>query len=282
MFGYIRPWAPELRVKEQEAYRAVYCGLCKTLGRQYGPLLRLSLSYDFAFLSILALAVTGEEPQFCQERCVVHPLRQRNCCRQNRALERSAAIATLLLYHKLQDDLADGDAGEKARSYGALPFVKGAYEKAAAQLPQLAQLIGEQMEEQAALEREHCASTDRASEPSAKILEAVLEELSEEPGQRRVLGRIGYLLGRWVYLMDALDDLEEDQRRDNYNPFRYTTSGEESPQEDAVASLYITIGELNVAWQLLDVTAFEGILDNVFALGLKNSVDQLKKKHQLA
>ena len=68
MFGYIKPYAPELKVKEQEAYRAVYCGLCKELGRSYGQLSRMTLSYDFAFLSVLAMGVRGEAVEFRQDR----------------------------------------------------------------------------------------------------------------------------------------------------------------------------------------------------------------------
>lgn len=278
MFGYIKPLAPELKVKEQEAYRAIYCGLCKQLGRVYGPMSRLTLSYDFAFLAMLAIGVRGELVEFSQERCMVHPLKKRNICQDCDSLDLSAAMATILLYHKLEDNLADGKAGEKALCMAALPFAKNAYDKAAEKLPQLAQLAREQMAEQAILEREHCPSVDRASEPTAKILEALLGGLSEDPGQQLVLRRIGYLLGRWVYLMDALDDLEEDIQNDNYNPFRYCDEGEENKEEQAVASLYLTIAEIIKAYDLLEVTYFDGLLSNVFRLGLKHSVDQLQQK----
>lgn len=278
MFGYIKPLAPELKVKEQEAYRAIYCGLCKQLGRVYGPMSRLTLSYDFAFLAMLAIGVRGELVEFSQERCMVHPLKKRNICQDCDSLDLSAAMATILLYHKLEDNLADGKAGEKALCMAALPFAKNAYDKAAEKLPQLAQLAREQMAEQAILEREHCPSVDRASEPTAKILEALLGGLSEDPGQQLVLRRIGYLLGRWVYLMDALDDLEEDIQNDNYNPFRYCDEGEKNKEEQAVASLYLTIAEIIKAYDLLEVTYFDGLLSNVFRLGLKHSVDQLQQK----
>ena len=210
MFGYIKPCAPELKVKEQEAYRAVYCGLCKELGRSYGQLSRMTLSYDFAFLSVLAMGVRGDAVEFRQERCMVHPLKKRNICQSCGSLELSAAMAIILLYHKLQDNIADGDAAEKAACLLALPAAKAAYDKAAAKLPALAKLTEEQMAAQAALEKERCSSVDRAAEPTAKILEALLGSLSEDETQQLVLKRIGYLLGRCIYLMDALDDLEED------------------------------------------------------------------------
>lgn len=278
MFGYIKALSPELKVKEQEAYRAVYCGLCKQLGRLYGPFVRLTLSYDFAFLAILAMGIKGEPTTFRQERCVVHPLKRRNICQENESLDLSAAVATILLYHKLKDNLADGGLGERILCMTALPFAQNAYHKAARKVPHLAQVAEEQMARQSALEKEHCSCVDQASEPSAKILEAVLEGLTQDPKQKMVLGRIGYLLGRWVYLMDALDDLEEDMKNDNYNPFRYCPESGESVQEQAVASLYLTIAELIKAYGLLEVKYFDGILSNVFELGLRHSVDQLQQK----
>ena len=283
MFGYIKPCAPELKVKEQEAYRAVYCGLCKELGRSYGQLSRMTLSYDFAFLSVLAMGVRGDAVEFRQERCMVHPLKKRNICQSCGSLELSAAMAIILLYHKLQDNIADGDAAEKAACLLALPTAKAAYDKAAAKLPALAKLTEEQMAAQVALEKERCSSVDRAAEPTAKILEALLGSLSEDETQQLVLIRIGYLLGRCIYLMDALDDREEDSKKDNYNPFRYCEAQDgESTQEQAVASLYLTIAELIRAYDLLEVQYFEGILSNVFELGLKESVERIKEKRMKA
>ncbi len=280
MFGYIKAHAPELKVKEQEAYRAVYCGLCMQMKRDYGQLIRMTLSYDFAFLAILCMAVRGDPVSFTRERCLVHPLKKRNICRENDSLSLAASMAVILLYHKLLDNLQDGDVGEKAACMAALPLAKRAYQKAAARLPELAKLTELQMQEQAKLEKEHCPSPDRAAEPTAKILEALLGDLSDDEAQKLVLRRMGYLLGRWVYLIDALDDLEEDSRKDNYNPFRYGGAfGEEAPTEQAAASLRLTTAELQRAFDLLDCHCFEGILENVFTLGLNEVIDKTTKTH---
>ncbi len=279
MFGYIKAFAPELKVKEQEAYKAIYCGLCKQLARDYGPFVRMTLSYDFAFLAILAMAVRGDSVSFHQERCMVHPLKRRNICQENESLSLSAAMATILLYHKLLDNLQDGDFAEQTACRLALPLTKQAYDKAATRLPELAKLTEEQMGKQAELEREQCPSIDRAAEPTAKILEALLGTLSQDPTQKLVLQRMGYLLGRWVYLMDALDDLDDDIKNDNYNPFRYCQpTDEEDPCEAAIASLHLTMAELLRAYHLLETSAFEGILENVFVYGLQKQVEIFKEK----
>lgn len=281
MFGYIKPYTAELKVKEQEAYRAIYCGLCKQLGREYGVLSRMTLSYDFAFLSCLTMAVRGDTVLFQQERCMVHPLKKRNICQPCESLDLAAAAATILLYHKLQDNLADGETAEKAACFCALPLVRSAYEKVAKRLPTMALVAEKQMAAQSSLEQQHCSIPDQAAEPSAKILEAVLGELSDDPTQKTVLRRIGYLLGRWVYLMDALDDWAEDVKKDRYNPFRYCSRQEgEDPKQQAVASLYLTTAELIRAYDLLEVSFFDGILRNVFELGLKAEVDRIAQKEK--
>lgn len=280
MFGYIKPLSPELKVKEQEAYRAVYCGLCRQLGKDYGQFLKMTLSYDFVFLAMLSISVKGEDISFERGRCLVHPLKKRNFCQSCGSLEIAAAAAVILLYHKLLDNISDGSVSEKTVCMAALPAAKSAYKKAKSKLPLMAEITEEQMALQADLEKRKCSSIGEASEPTAKILEAVLASLSDDVFQKKVLSRIGYLLGRWVYLIDALDDLDDDIKNDNYNPFRYSQNDDENPQEQAVASLYLTTAELIRTYDLLQVSHFEGILSNVFNLGLKNAVDCVLNKNK--
>ena len=60
MYGYVRTHAPELKVRQQEYYRAVYCGLCRTMGKCTGQCSRMTLSYDFTFFALVRMALTGE------------------------------------------------------------------------------------------------------------------------------------------------------------------------------------------------------------------------------
>ena len=277
MFGYIKPLTPELKVKENEAYRGIYCGLCKRLGSVYGPFVRMTLSYDFVFLALLLIGLKEEPVQFQREHCIIHPFKRRNVCQKNESLDHAAAAATILLYYKLLDNFQDEGLGEKFLCMLAMPFAKKAYRKAEARLPHLAKVAKEQIANQSALEKAKCPSVDQASEPTGKILEAVLEGLTDDPIRKEALKRMGYLLGRWVYLIDALDDLDDDIKHDNYNPFRYMPQ-DEPVQEQAVGSLYMTIAEITRAYELLDIRLFQGILSNIVELGLKNSVDKIRQK----
>ena len=108
MFGYIKTCTPQLRLCEWEAYRGIYCGLCRTLGRRFGPLARLTLSYDFTFYATLEMALREEVPEFRRRSCGVNPLRRCRHCEENEALNRAADMAILSLWYKAADTIADG------------------------------------------------------------------------------------------------------------------------------------------------------------------------------
>jgi hypothetical protein len=62
LFGYIRPLEAELRVRELECYKAVYCGVCRNLSGKFGPPARFALSYDATFAALLYASVHDESP----------------------------------------------------------------------------------------------------------------------------------------------------------------------------------------------------------------------------
>ena len=101
MFGYIRPFKPYMRFYEFEIYNAFYCGLCKNLGKNYGQIYRLMLSYDFAFLGILHNAVNNTCNKIERQHCIIHPLSKKACicCVSNLDYTASAAVISLSLIH---------------------------------------------------------------------------------------------------------------------------------------------------------------------------------------
>ena len=268
---------------EYETYRAIYCGLCKELGREFGPLARLTLSYDFAFLALLDLALRPEKPCFAQERCVASPLRKHGCCQSAQGLGFSAHVAMILLHHKLVDNIRDSKGLHRLGARVLKGIYSPAYRRAAAAYPQVDAVWRQAMEDQNRLEDRSCALVDEACEPTAQALGQISEMLSEDPGQRRVLFRFGYLLGRWIYLMDALDDLQEDWESGGYNAFLLAHQEllqQASPnwtaiREQAKGSLYLTVGELAKTFELLEVKRYQTILSNVVYLGLRERSRQL-------
>ena len=97
---------------EYDTYKAVYCGLCKQLGKAFGPFSRMTLSYDFAFLSLLSLGVAEECRGFKREPCAANPLKKKPCLCACEDSAFSASAAMLMLYYKVKDNYQDGGAGD--------------------------------------------------------------------------------------------------------------------------------------------------------------------------
>lgn len=280
MFGYVKAWKPELRICEFEAYKSVYCGLCKEMGKRFGLWSRFTLSYDFTFLAMLGMALAPNDPAVSRSRCPLNPLKRINTCHDSAALSFAGEVAILMLWHKLEDNRADGGLAQRLACVAVMPVVRGAYRKAAANHQELAGRMKDAMEEQARLEEEGCTDLDHICHPSAHMLGSVLEELAgEQSGQARVLYRLGYLLGRYVYISDALDDLEQDNRAGGYNPLlRLAVEAGESDattRERAKGSLFMTIAEAGTAYELLEIRRFGPILENILLLGLRKNVETI-------
>lgn len=279
MFGYVRPYKSELRVREYEQYKAVYCRLCKTLGREYGLLARFSLSYDCTFYAMLSLSAAGARLEERCGRCAVNPLKK---CRyleaDGESYEKAAALSVLLTWHKLRDDLADSGFWKSLGCRLLLPLVSRKAKKAGKRYPFLAEAAQEAMDGQKAAEEEE-AGVDRCAEPTAHLLAVLFRELGgENQGQAAALEQFGYFLGRWVYLMDAADDLEEDRKQGSFNPLlrrlglgkndRLTDADRKKTDEACNEILNATLARMLPPLNLIDLENFGPIIENVARLGL--------------
>ena len=120
MFGYVKPCVPELKVRDHELYKATYCGLCRTMGKSTGCVSKLTLNYDFVFLALLRMMLTGEKAEVKMRRCAVHPLKKRPMLEPNEALRFSAKSSVILTRSKLKDNINDsrGLSRIKAKTVG--------------------------------------------------------------------------------------------------------------------------------------------------------------------
>ncbi len=279
MFGYVRPYKPELLVKEYGQYKAIYCQLCRVLGDEYGVLARFALSYDCAFYAMLALSVTGSRVEEQKRRCVCNPLKACTYLPSpGEAYKKAAALCVLLTYHKLRDDCEDEGFFASLGSRLLLPVVSPKAGRAARQYPGMAGIVEKAMESQRQAEEEG-AGVDRCAEPTANLLRELFGELAGcDSKQRPALESFGYFLGRWVYLMDAADDLAEDMRSGSFNPFikRLGLEGKkELTQEERRAAdeacneaLNATAARLVLAANLIELGQFGPIIENVAQKGL--------------
>lgn len=270
MFGYVRPSLARLGEEDRERFAAVYCGLCRTLDRLYGTAARFILNYDFAFLAVLLSAPEpGEMPS---RPCIAHPFRARPYFPGNDALETAADCSVILAWWQLRDGAADhrGPATVKYRAAGAA--LSGAYRRARERRPGFDGACRELLEQLSALERERCPSMDRAADTFARLLRSIGEEI-EEPVFRRVVGEMLYHLGRWIYLVDAADDLEEDFASGNYNPLIcrfHLESGHltEEARESLIISFDHSIRRMAAAYELWNFGVWSPIIQSTVYEGL--------------
>lgn len=265
MFGYLTPHKPEMKIKHYELYKSAYCGLCKVLGKQYGLLARLTLSYDCTVLAILALAVNDEAANIRKGRCVCNPLKKCQFCygTEDGAFRLAAGVSVIMTYYKWTDTIADSHG---IKFFGAR-LLRGifarSHKKAARDFPKLEHDTVQMMSDQQNAEKSECG-IDRAADPTAKLLSKICVCLCSDTAQKPILQEFGYYIGRWIYLIDAADDREKDSKKHNFNPFLNVGLPPEQIPEYCNAVLNNTIARAASAYDLLGLRGdFSAVLENI-------------------
>ncbi len=269
MFGYVLPSRDRLTEADKQRFRAVYCGLCRALGERYGLAARFILNYDFTFLAVLLW--DGGDVEADHRRCIAHPLSGRDCFPGNEALALAADCSVILSWWQLQDALADPGKG-KARYRAAALALQNAYERARERRPGFDGSTRAQLERLRALEEARCSSMDESADTFAVLLSGIAGEVAD-PVKRRVLEQLLYHLGRWIYLVDAADDLAEDFASGSYNPLLERFALEEGrlteeAREGLVLSLDSSIRLMAAAYELWDFGAWSNVIRSVVYEGL--------------
>jgi len=277
VFGYVRPWIPELRVREEATYRALYCGLCRTMKKTVGRLSTLSLSYDFVFFLICRLRVANETPKIAPRRCIAHPFRRRPTADAGEIGKLAARISALLTYDQLLDDLRDRGAKKRLRARLLLPIFRHA--KWRANLPDLDAEFRRCLDSLDSLEREGNPSCDAAAETFGALLGAAFA-YGLDGADARILFEIGLHTGRFIYFADAAEDYDDDRRRENYNPLVLSYGGRDLTPEEKNAlhtSLLLELTALERAVALLPPKRddLSEITDNILYIGLVRRIAYL-------
>ena len=266
MFGYVRPALDRLNQEQKDAYQSAYCGLCHALGKRHGWLARMTLQYDFTFLAIVLAA--GEEDRLSCLRCPAHPFRKPRACLTGGRLDAAADQSMILTWHKLSDDVDDHGF------FMGLPYrfvrrlFRRAYRRAAAAQPEFDARTREGLARLRELEEARSPQLDRAADAFARILACAAQAVPEE-GARRALGQLLYHLGRWIYLMDAWDDLDDDRRMGRYNPLDARFQGQARENRDYLDTTSThSLRLAGSAAELLELGTWAPIVENILYIGL--------------
>jgi len=280
MFGYVRPFHRELKVREFEQFKAAYCGLCHTLGKKYGFAARFILNYDFTFLAML-FSNREEKPEYEYCRCVAHPLKKRCCCKKTQEFDTAAGYSVILAYWQLKDGVADSGFFKSMLYRGLALLLRGAYKKAAGNFTEFDLTVKERLSELITLEKEGCATLDLTADKFACILEAMVPAESDD-NDRRIMRELLYHTGRWIYIIDACDDYKRDKETGSYNPLlkRFEPGADDLNPEDKSYLKTTLLHSANLvlsAYELMRTGAWSGILRNIIYLGFPWTTDMVIK-----
>ncbi len=213
MFGYVKSDNPNMYVKDTVLYKAIYCGLCKGIGKTCGTGARFALSYDLAFLSAFLHNLKGVDFDVEKQNCIIHPIIKRPIAKIDELTERIARLNVILAYYKAQDAINDKEGGKFS-----ITFLKSAYKRAKKVEPEFDEIVKARYSQLRKLEQDNIDSIDRSADPFGCMMQDLVKVLAGDDYSFEV-GEIAYNLGKWVYLIDAIDDYDKDLKKKSFNVF---------------------------------------------------------------
>jgi len=259
VFGYIRPFYPELKLREYELYRAAYCGLCNCLGKRYGIAARIPLAYDLIFLTLI---FSQGEPLTIWKRCPISLKKRRCLIVPENAV--SAAVNIILAYHKLRDDINDEHGFRRAASRTWALSLRKAYAAACVEYADYDRIVRENLK-QLQMSQSQSESLDSCADAFAMTLTSCADVISRGETEMRCLRQLLYHIGRFIYIIDARDDLAEDTAAGRYNSLK---NSREYSDHDIGITLNNSLNLARSAFELMPETAYSGIIRNILYLGL--------------
>lgn len=269
MYGYVIPDKPNMFMKDYFEFRAYYCGLCKTIGKRFGQLARFTLSYDMTFLSAFIHSAVGEGREIVTSRCVCHPFHKREVVKEDRITEAVASVGMTLAYYKLRDDVVDGKRSARI----PCAFINRKRKKARGELSSADYIVSRGYENLRALEKMNVGDVERVADCFATMLEQLVNDILGVLATE-FTDKFAYCLGKWIYLVDALDDYDDDVKKENYNPFRACYGAESKAKllelhgAEIRELIFQTLSAVKENYDKIPLGVSEGVVTNTVYHGL--------------
>lgn len=277
MFGYVAIDKPNILVKDFYTYKGYYCGLCKVMGKNYNQLLRLTVNYDIVLLSLLAHNYEDVEPEFDMQRCILHPVGKKfSVAISPKLLGKVGDINIILAYFKVLDDVLDDGSRKLIEKY-----LRSRYKKLKIRYPILCESIDKSYSRLRELEADGCLDYEMLASCFGDIMVAVGRAVTENAD--KLLDDLMYNLGKWIYYIDAIDDVAKDFEKKKFNPF--LTKKDEANQAyfekmDVIwrQLLYTAIGNIKDSYDKMKINISEGATSNIIYMGLNARTEFVLKK----
>ena len=273
MFGYVTFNQSEMKFREYDEYHAYYCGLCESLKDHYGYKGQISLNNDLTFLALLLSSLYESTPKKEESRCIVHPM-HKHLKYSNEYIDYCASMTIVLTYFKCQDDWVDE---KKVTRKLYMSTLNNSFHKIKDQFPNKVDKIKEDLDKSSQLEKENCTNIDEISRYSGLMMGEICAYKDDEWHDE--LFELGFYLGKFIYLMDAYDDIEKDLKNDCFNPFKEMYK-EENFDENCYNLLEMMISKSATAFECLPIIENVEILRNILYSGVWTKFDMIKKKRE--
>lgn len=262
MFGYVKINKMDLTFREYEHYRGYYCGLCKYLKDNHGEISRLSLNYDITFLILVLTSVYRPKADVLEEGCIVNPFKKKKKI-INEITEYAASMNVLLTYYKLEDNLKDDKGIKDILAYN---IYKGKLKLAYEKYPKKAEVIKEQLDILYSLEKEKNINIDLVSNTFGKLMSEIFAYKEDE--YEKDLRKIGFNVGKYIYILDAYEDLDKDYKKGSYNPFIEYIDKREELKEKVDKLISMSLGMLGRSVDNLNLKMNTAIIENIVYSGV--------------
>lgn len=271
MFGYVLAHKPELKMREYYKYKAYYCGLCKVLRDKYGFLGQVTLTYDMTFLVVLLTSLYETETQRVEQRCVVHPMKKQKML-YNEITEYAADMNMILTYYKLLDDWED----EKSKlGLVGLHAMKKTFQELKEQYPEKCKVIRRCLTKLRACEQEGEENIDIVARYFGKLMSELL--VYKHDMWEKTLRKMGFYLGKFIYILDAYDDVEKDIEKKNYNAL-IGMSEKDNFDEMCEEMLNYVLAECAHYFEQLPCVEDVELIRNILYAGVWEKFNQKRKK----
>lgn len=277
MFGYVTIDKPELKVKEFYRYKSYYCGLCRTLKEEYGFRGRMTLFYDMAFLVLFLTSLYETPTKELQSHCPLHPVKKIPML-QNEISEYGAKMNILLVYFKCEDDWKDD---KSLKGIAGMHLFRKKAKELCKEYKRQAQVIQKQLKVLAVYEEKQEETLDLAAGAFGKLMAELF--VYKEDMWEQELRNFGFYLGKFIYIMDAYDDLEEDLKTGSYNPLKAVkkNSKDDNDYENTVQQILVMMmAEATAAFEKLPLLWDSEILRNILYSGVWAKYNKKQKEKQ--
>lgn len=274
MFGYVNICKPELKMKDFYKYKAYYCGLCKTLKERYGYIGQMTLTYDMTFLIILLTSLYESNTVKVQHRCMIHPVKKQDMLR-NHITEYVADMNIALTYHHLLDDWKDeksvlGIAGATALTRD--------YKRIEKRYERQCQKVRKCLSELTICEKKNETNIDTVSRCFGDIMAELF--VFQQDVWEESLRKIGFFLGKYIYIMDAYDDIEKDIKKSSYNPL-ISIYQKDSYEIECKTMLTMMIAEATSEFEKLPCLIDVDILRNILYEGVWTKYNSIQNEKSI-